>query len=184
MSAVFYSNNVNQEWEYWYPRVYGYFYKRIDNKSAVEDLTSETINTVFLAENIKNFKAYLWKVAHNYLVRYINTKQTDLMLVNWDESLDLANSVQPNFSIEEGVENTRSQNYLRLKEQMLKCFNHHITNQMDKQIVNLSIIQEKNSSQIATELNLKADNIRQKLSRTLKKVKSKCIQIWNEFNTN
>ena len=184
MSALFYSKDVDTHWDYWYPRVYGYFYKRISDKNIVEVLTSETLNTVFLAENIKNLKAYLWKVAHNYLVRYINTKNTDMMVVGWDEAVDLDNSQQPNFPIEEGVECQRSQNYLRLKEEMTKCFEYSLTNDLDKQIIRLSIIEEKNSTEIAKELDLNAPNVRQKLSRAIKKVKNKCIQIWQDLTKN
>jgi len=181
MSALFYSKEIDKHWEYWYPRVYGYFFKRLDDKIIVEDLTAETLNTAFLAPNVKNLKAYLWKVAHNYLVKYINTKTTTPMMVGWDESVDLFEYQTENFEIEEEAETDRSQNYKRLVKETEVCLDQNLTKDTDKQIIHLSIIQEKNSTEIAQEMDLKAANVRQKLSRTIKKIKNKCIHIWQKF---
>jgi len=171
-------SNVDEQWNYWYPRVYGYFYKRIEDKQTVEDLTAETITTAFLAKNVKNFKAYLWKVAHNYLVKYIHTKNTNPMMVGWSEAIDLDQYQQPQFSLDETIETTRSNNYSRLLKEMTDCFYANLSNEIDKKIIHLSIVQEKNSTQIAQELSLIAGTVRQKLARSLDKLKRKCVHIW------
>ena len=36
-------------WDEYYAKVYGYFYRRLDDKFLVEDLTAETLNDFFLS---------------------------------------------------------------------------------------------------------------------------------------
>jgi len=171
------------EWEYWYTRVYGYFYKRIDGKYQVEELTANTLNTVFLAENIVNFQAYTWKVAHNYLVKYINTKNLEPMAVSWDESLDLKNSSLPSWHIEETFETQTSNQYQAKLQQLMQCIANNIKNPSDQEILKLAICEEKNSTEIGNLFNLKADNVRQRLSRNIKKLRQNCIDLWKNLTT-
>jgi len=171
-------SNIDEQWNYWYPRVYGYFFKRVEDKQLVEDLTAQTITTVFLAKNVQNFKAYMWKVTHNYLVKYIHTKSTIPMTVGWSEAIDLDQYQQPQFGLDENLETARSQNYRRLLKEMTDCFYANLSNETDKKIIHLSIVQEKNSTQIAQELGLVAGTVRQKLARTIDKLRRKCVHIW------
>jgi RNA polymerase sigma factor (sigma-70 family) len=163
--------DVDAAWEYWYPRVYGYFFKRVGLREEVEDLTSSTLTTVFTAPNIQNLQAYMWRVAHNYLVKYINTKNTEPAPFSLNEEWIA-------MEYKEEVEETISDRYTAKLQQLINCVNDHLTKDLDKQLVQLSIMDEKNSTEIATILNLKPDNIRQKLSRTLKKLKQKCLDLW------
>ncbi len=163
--------DVDAAWEYWYPRVYGYFFKRVGLREEVEDLTSNTLTTVFTAPNIQNLQAYMWRVAHNYLVKYINTKNTEPSPISLNEEWIAG-------EYKEEVESTISDNYVNKIQQLVNCVNDHLTKELDKKLVQLSIMEQKNSTEIAAILNLKPDNIRQKLSRTLKKLKQKCIDLW------
>lgn len=179
-------SNINvslQEWEYWYTRVYGYFYKRVNGKYEVEELTANTLNTIFLAQNVLNFKAYTWKVAHNYLVKYINAKNLEPMAISWDETLDLDNSTTPKWQIEADFETQTSNQYQLKLKQLLECIYNNIKNPVDKQILELAICEEKNSTEIGTILELNSDNVRQKLSRNIKKLKQTCIDLWKNLTT-
>jgi RNA polymerase sigma factor (sigma-70 family) len=176
-------NVTSEEWEYWYSRVYAYFYKRVNGKYEVEELTSQTLTTAFLAENVLNFKAYTWKVAHNYLVKYIQTKNLDPMPVSWDENLDLANATLPKWHIEESFETQTSDNYNSKLNQLLDCIRQNISKPQDCQILELAIYEEKNSTQIAEIVGLNADNVRQKLSRNIKKIRTTCIDLWKHLIT-
>ena len=57
-------DKITNLWNELYPRVYGYFYRRIDNQTAVEDLTASVLSS-FL-KNVENGKikknnfGYLW----------------------------------------------------------------------------------------------------------------------------
>jgi DNA-directed RNA polymerase specialized sigma24 family protein len=73
--------NINAEWEIYYPKVYGYFFRRLNNRLDVEDLTSLVLSQFFQtlldqekASRILNQNAYLWKIARNQLATFIDTK--------------------------------------------------------------------------------------------------------------
>jgi RNA polymerase sigma factor (sigma-70 family) len=166
------NNETEQSWEYWYPRVYGYFFKRVDNKTEVEDLTANTMTTVFLAENVLNFQAYMWRVAHNYLVKYINTKTTDPTPISLNEEWVSDKEYQP--EVEEEVLPQYDDKLAQLRE----CVDNHIKDDFEKQLIELSVMQEQTSTQIGLLLNLKSDTVRQKLSRLLRRLKQSCIQLW------
>ena len=171
------SADVETNWNYWYPRVYGYFYKRVDDKIEVEDLTANTMNTVFIAKNIQNIPAYMWRVAHNYLVKYIDTKTTTPTPISFDENWAIA-------EYRENVEIIVSEKYTTKLTQLMECVKNNINNELDQKLIQLSIIEEQNSTQIAQILDLKPDNVRQKLSRLLKKLRQKCIELWPNSKNN
>jgi RNA polymerase sigma factor (sigma-70 family) len=166
------NNEIEQSWEYWYPRVYGYFFKRVDDKTEVEDLTANTMTTVFLAENVQNFQAYMWRVAHNYLVKYINTKTTTPTPISLNEDWVSINEFQP--EVEEEILPQYDDKLAQLRE----CVDNHIKDDFEKQLIELSVMQEQTSTQIGLILNLKSDTVRQKLSRLLRRLKQSCIQLW------
>jgi|LakMenEpi03Aug12_release.lakeMendotaPanAssembly.Ray.scaffolds.fasta_scaffold78519_4 DNA-directed RNA polymerase specialized sigma24 family protein len=123
------------DWQYWYSRVYAYFYRRVNSKYEVEELTSQTLNTIFLANNITNFPAYTWKVAHNYLVKYIKLKSLEPMPVAWDENLDLKNSSLPNWQIDLQIEQKISETYKQKIDKLLGCINNHLSDKLDQSIL-------------------------------------------------
>ena len=170
-------DDMEASWNYWYPRVYGYFFRRVNSREDVEDLTSSTITTVFTAKNIINFQAYMWRVAHNYLVKYINLKNTEPAPFSLNEEWVAG-------EYKEEAEATVSSRYTDKLAQLTQCIEHSLTKEEDKQLIQLSVIENKNSTEIATIMGLKPDNIRQKLSRTLKKLKQKCIELWPSNSNN
>ncbi len=168
--------NIQTQWEYWYPRVYGYFYKRISSKVEVEDLTANTLSTVFLAKNVVNIQGYMWKVAHNYLVRYIDLKTKSPIVVSWDEN---QNWIPDQDTLQ--VENkTVSSVYSTKMANLRLCTENQLASDEDKTLVQLSVFEEKNSTQIGNYLNLKPGTVRQKLARLLLKIKTHCTALWSE----
>lgn len=168
------SDNLEEKWQYWYPRVYGYFFKRVNDKTEVEDLTANTLSTVFLAKNVQNIQAYMWKVAHNYLVKFINTKTTTPMMVALDENIDMWKPSETDIE----TEDTISDRYEDKLSQLKTCVHNELTDPTDIRLIELSIYQEKNSTEIGEILQIKADTIRQKLSRLLKKLRTHCLELW------
>jgi RNA polymerase sigma factor (sigma-70 family) len=165
--------NLQNNWEYWYPRVYGYFYKRVNNKTDVEDLTANTLSTTFMAKNVLNVQAYTWKVAHNYLVRYIDLKVKNPIPVTWDDNMEWSPDSQSEY-----VETQYSKNFETKLTNLKECIANQLTSPEDKMLIELSIYKENNSTEISKLLGLKADTVRQKLSRTLKKLKKHCSSLW------
>jgi RNA polymerase sigma-70 factor, ECF subfamily len=164
-------DNYNKLWDDYYPKVFGYFYRRVNNRQDVEDLTSLTLAGFFVAiqkSEILNQNALIWKIAHNQLVSFIRTKSKNPISIDFstDEIL-----------IDEKAENTRSGNYTHKLESLLQCINNQLTGDQ-KLIVQNSIIDDKKSYEIAIEMNITASNVRQILSRSIQKLKTKCKQLW------
>jgi RNA polymerase sigma factor (sigma-70 family) len=171
--------NLQDQWDYWYPRVYGYFYKRITDKTTVDDLTANVLSTVFLAKDIINMNGYVWKVAHNYLVRYIDTKVKSPIVVGWDDNLNWIPDEQ-NYDLENAVSPVYTDKMLNLK----LCIDNQISSEEEKQLIQLSIYEEKTSSEIERLTGIKSNTIRKKLSRLLRKVKEHCRDPWSKSTIN
>ena len=83
-------DQITNLWNELYPRVYGYFWRRIDNRSHVEDLTALVLsNFLFNLESGKieqdNF-GYLWQIAKNTLFEYCRGKSKNFIsLTDFDE---------------------------------------------------------------------------------------------------
>lgn len=165
------SKEISKEtWDEYYAKVYGYFYRRIDNKSCVEDLTSQTLNDFFLSKTeIHNQHAFLWTIAKRQLIKFIQQKDKNFA----------------NFAIEdlENYENTSTNpynsNYLYKLEKLKDCVKNEL-NDLDKEIVEMSITEEFDSQTIAQKLEISSVNVRVRLFRAIKKLKQKCKEIWFE----
>jgi RNA polymerase sigma factor (sigma-70 family) len=164
---------IESQWNHYYPKVYGYFFRRIENQNDVEDLTSIVLSIFMDALNrpdmpLQNPHAYLWRVAHNHLVNFINSKSKILTTIPIDENLD---------SIDTEIETHRSRHFQDKVENLMECVERTLEG-VELTIVKEVVMFDKKSVEVAAELNLKPDNVRQKLSRSLKKLKQHCTQLW------
>ncbi|MEI6728211.1 MAG: sigma-70 family RNA polymerase sigma factor [bacterium] len=160
--------------ELYYPKLYGYFFRRINNKADVEDLVMVTITNFFEVIKKKDLEFpanYLWKIAHNQLVNFYSFNSIHKMPIGFEdiETIDKL--------IDSGVENNRSPYFTLRLETLLNCMQNYLQ-QEEYSLVQASIFEGKSSIELATETGLKADNIRQKLHRIFKKTKDKCKKIW------
>lgn len=181
MMSYYQQINLEEEWKYWYPRVYGYFFKRVDNQFEVEELTANTLNTSFLASNVKNFKGYLWRVAHNYLVTYIRTKSINPITVGWEEELEKENYEYATFDLDEEVENSRSKNYDRAVTQIIDCLDQSVIKDVDKLILQKYVQEELTSAEVAKYTGMQATTVRKRFQRLVSKVKNKCLELWKKL---
>lgn len=164
-------NNHNKLWDEYYPKVFGYFYRRVNNRQDVEDLTSLTLVGFFAAiqrSEAVSQNALIWRIAHNQLVNFIRTKSKNPISIDFSTDENI---------LDEKVENIRSDNYIYKMEALLQCINNQLTDEQ-KSIVQSSIIDDKKSHDIAIEMNMTASNVRQILSRSINKLKAKCKQLW------
>lgn len=160
--------------ELYYPKLYGYFFRRVNNKADVEDLAMVTITNFFEVIQKKDLEFpanYLWKIAHNQLVNFYSFNSKHKMPIGFDD-LETIDKL-----IDVGVENNRSPYFTLRVETLLKCMQNHL-DKVEYDLVQASIFAGKNSTELAAETGLKADNIRQKLHRIFKKTKDKCKKIW------
>jgi RNA polymerase sigma factor (sigma-70 family) len=162
-------------WNEYYPKVYGYFFKRVDNKTDVEDLTSivmEKYLNLFKdsdkMDRISNKHAYLWKIANNQLADFINTKQKRVLEIGLNDDIS---------EIDLKIEESYTSRYSNKLQCLIECINESLKDQ-EAEIVKLSFIEEMNSKEIGSLLNLTPENIRKKLSRSISKLKTSCRSIW------
>jgi RNA polymerase sigma factor (sigma-70 family) len=166
-----------QTWQEYYPKVFGYFFRRVQNKVDVEDLTSivmtkylDLISNEEKLKKVQNKHAYLWKVAHNQLAYFIKSHQKQVLEIGYSGDF---------FELDDNIEATYTPRYEEKIACLLKCIKDSLKS-VDAQIVELSFIHEKTSKELATVFELSPENIRQRLSRSLKKLKVVCLDIWQE----
>jgi len=169
--------NINAEWEIYYPKVYGYFFRRLNNRLDVEDLTSlvlfqffQTLADPQKSSRILNQNAYLWKIARNQLATFINNKSKQMIIVGLDESVD---------SLDSNLETQTSSEYKIRIEKLLECVKKTLKG-LDFSIVNYSLIEDRKSPEVANLLNITAENVRKRLSRSVSKLKAQCRAVWKQ----
>ena len=113
------SINLDKEWENYYPKVYGYFFRRLNNRLDVEDLTSLVLKDFFevlinpqKSQKVTNKNCYLWKIAYNYLADFIKVKQKKLLTISYDENFEAA---------DQSLENFESQNFKEKIANLMVC---------------------------------------------------------------
>jgi RNA polymerase sigma factor (sigma-70 family) len=167
---LFMSNsiNLNQEnYNYWYNLVYAYFYRRVNTKEDADDLTSGVLSDFFMYQReIEKPIALIWGIARNKLKSFIYQK-TKIPVSN--ENI-------------EDLENVYSETYYNRIEGLINCAKKQLQ-PVDFDIVELSVLCDFDSKTVGEQVNLKPDNVRQKLSRSLKKLREKCRQIWLEMQS-
>lgn len=164
-------NNLDAEWEEYYPKVFGFFFRRLNEKGEVEDLTSLTMHSFFKAKyvdkkTILSPNAYLWQIARNQLNVYIKNKSKQMVALSWEEEIETENYCS---------------HYTKKVEEIMDCFRNSIPAE-DVLIVEKIIMNDITSVELAKELGLNPGNIRQKLSRSLKKIRQKCINLWQNHS--
>lgn len=172
-------SELNAIWEESYPMVYGYFFRRVTNKTEVEDLASVAMSQFVMnianpetSKRIVNQKAYLWKIAHNQLVDFIRRKTRNPITIGYNDDIT---------GIDQQTEDMRSSHYLAWQVDMQKCFQNSLKD-VDYNIINDAIIEEIPAQELAIKYNYSYDNIRQKISRNLKKLKASCLDLWKLQN--
>jgi RNA polymerase sigma-70 factor (ECF subfamily) len=169
---------IQETWRDLYPKVFGYFYRRITVREDIEDLTSIVL-TSYLDKmmdettQLENPYGYLWRVAHNQLVNYIRKKSKNPVAVAVDDTFQL---------IDESLEEKRSKAYTDRLDTLKQCMENTVSGD-DLKIISLAILEEEKSPVIAKKLNIKADAVRQKLSRAVKKIRKHCLEIWKGYQS-
>jgi RNA polymerase sigma factor (sigma-70 family) len=163
---------INRLWQEYYPKVYGYFYRRLDNRQDVEDLTSVTLGA-FLDQldqkDIANPPAFLWKIAHNQLLVWIRNKSRKPMMVSFDEAFHV--------STQDEVEYMYSPYLKERKTLLLDCIAKH-ANPEEQLLMERLILEDERAVDMAKDLGLKPETIRQRLSRCFKKLRVECKKLW------
>lgn len=107
----------NQAFEEFYglyvKKIYRFIYYKVNSKQETEDLTSETFcrawQSVAQGSKIKNFKAFIYRIAHNLVVNYYAQKQKAPLELNEElkETLAEKNGLEKRMEINSDVEQVK-----------------------------------------------------------------------------
>jgi RNA polymerase sigma factor (sigma-70 family) len=169
--------NLYPEWDEYYPKVYGYFFRRLSQREDVEDLTS-MVMTQFMrvlmnpekAVKLQNPLNYLWKIAHNHLADFIETRNKRPVLVGLDDDISGMN---------QSLEKLHHAHVQERQRALKLCVENHLSS-TDLEIVELSILEDKQSAEVGKVVKLTAGNVRIRLYRALGKLREKCREIWEK----
>jgi RNA polymerase sigma factor (sigma-70 family) len=163
---------TQNEWNYWYNLVFGYFYRRVNSRFDAEELTANTLNDFFLTDKqVENQKAFLWGIARHKFFDYLREKKLKPTNLNLDQ---IENSLKDSVDLED----TNNPYFLARIENLKKCIKNHLKD-LDQEIVDLVVSGDFKCSFVAKELGISHSNVRQRLSRAIKKLKQNCTKFWN-----
>jgi RNA polymerase sigma factor (sigma-70 family) len=158
-------------WNEYYSKVYGYFFKRVFVKEDVEEITTTTMNAFFqsLYDNTKspsitNHHGYLWQIAKNQLYSYIKTKSSNVNL---------------NIEDFDNFEAKPTQLFEDRMASLKQCLKINCSDE-EYEMIMMLVIDNIASKEVALQFNLSPENVRQRLSRTIKRLKSQCTQLYNQ----
>ncbi len=158
--------NIDKLWEEYYPKVYGYFYRRINIREDVEDLTSIVL-TIFLTKLLENPEkitrpnGLLWKIAYNHLVDYIDNKRKKPIPI----------TIENDFIAPTDLETELQAKELEQKLSQILSFARLTFSEEEYMIFSGVYIDGTPIRDIAYKLNLKANTVTVKLKRLLQKLK-------------
>lgn len=162
---------LQSEWDEWYDKVYGYFYRRLDSRYDTEELTAQTLTAYFMnAGERSNPNAYMWGIARNQLNTFIKKKMNNPYQAISIESDYLENIAD---------DTTYSKHYSSKMEALKQCIANHLIAR-DQEIVRLSIQEDFSSVEVAAHLSMTSTAVRSRLARAIKKLKEQCRTIWLE----
>jgi len=154
-----------QEYNYWYSKIYGYFYRRVNAQIDARELTNDTLTDFFLYDKeIKNSKALVFKIASNKLKNFIRNK-----------------SKKPFETDLEKIEIGYSTHYQERSLSLIECAKKELSSKQFE-VVEMCVLCDFTSPRVSQELNISKVNVRQILFRSLKKLREKCRQIWLNLN--
>lgn len=158
---------TQDNYNYWYNLVYAYFYRRVNTQQDADDLTSSVLSDFFMYEGeVKNPIALIWTMARNQLKSFIYQKtKTPLSSQNIED-----------------LESMYSTTYYDRMTGLIKCAKRQLK-PLEFEVVELSVLCDFSSKEVAKQVDLTPANARQKLSRSLKKLRDKCRQIWLEIKS-
>jgi RNA polymerase sigma factor (sigma-70 family) len=163
-----------QTWDEWYTKVYGYFYRRVENRNDVEDLTSSVLHDYFLKEEtITHPKALMWTIARNKLYTFFKQKSNTHQVYSLDDESESDDNGFADREIHP------SSFYEAKMSHLLECVKKQLSG-VDFDIVEMSILCDFSGKRVAEETGLTPGNVRQRLFRSVNKLREKCRNVWQK----
>ncbi|SHH44719.1 RNA polymerase sigma-70 factor, ECF subfamily [Anaerosphaera aminiphila DSM 21120] len=148
----------------YYTKVYRYVSYRIDNKSDIEDLTSQVFLKIYSKINNYNFKKgtlpqWIFTIAGNTIRDYYR-KNSIRKFLSFDS---LGSEIEDSFSIEENAQQTEEYNHLK---KIVKGLS-----KKERTLISLKYGADLSYDDIAKIMNITSNNVGVMLHRTLNKIK-------------
>jgi RNA polymerase sigma factor (sigma-70 family) len=167
--------NFDHVWNEYFPKVFGYFYRRVNSREDVEDLTS-VVMAAFIQkisqEELQNPRGYLWQIAHNQLNNFIRNKSKRPVTVDFTEE---------DLQIEEKLENTYSDSYVFRTEELVKCAKKSLRPE-EYNLIEKTVMGEEKAVDVAISQDMNPATVRKRVSRALKKLREKCRSLWESYH--
>lgn len=157
-------NDLQETWKIYFPRVYGYFFRRVTNREDVDDLTSVVMTSFIqakLEKNIEKIESYLWAIARTQLHLFIRNRSKSPATIEMTEEVDQ----NDNFEDEQAIKT------LEFRLNNLYYLTKNYLTSEEQEIFSLTYRDGYNSTEIGQQLNIKPNTVRQKLSRIISKIK-------------
>jgi RNA polymerase sigma factor (sigma-70 family) len=147
--------NVDEVYNDFYPKVYGYFLRRVNNKQDVEDLRVKTLTKFFVnmlnaekRSKIESPLGYLWKISSNSLIDFIHSKSAvkNKYFLGLDENNDYKD---PETTVEYSI------TYKDGLQRLDKCIKNQLK-EKDRFLVEALILEERKAVEVALEIGIKA----------------------------
>jgi len=175
------NQNINQSeiekiWLKYHPKIYGYYFKRLNHREDVEDLTAACL-TIFVekmmsySQKIENPEAFLWKIIYNQFNEFIRQKYRNPKISQLDDSAF-------NLVDAELTEQETSQVYEH-KMQEIWQKSQTICSQEELQLLQEVYINGNRCSNLSIKWDVKPNTLRQRLKRAIDKLKKLKISLWN-----
>ncbi len=143
-------------YDFYFPKIYGYIYKRTGNKEVCEDLVSEIFLKVFTNLHKYKFKGYsfsawLYRIATNHLTDYYRkeSKAKNISLDKEDSKIQVADQ---KYDIKEIVDNNYNKEFISYLISKLSV-KYQI-------VINLRYFAQKDYDEIAKIMKISTNNAR------------------------
>jgi RNA polymerase sigma-70 factor (ECF subfamily) len=160
-----------------FPKIYNFILRTVAFPEVAEDLTSNVFTSALKYiktkdVEIKNFSAWMYKIATNEVLKYLNSKRKKATLSLDDERKQLGN-----YLVDERSDKTeRFARYWTVKQALKKLKPEEAV------IVEMHFFEDKKYDEMAGILNMKEATIRTRVHRILKKLE-KIIAAGDRVNT-
>jgi hypothetical protein len=157
------SGEFNKVWNFWYALIYGYFYRRLENKEIIRMLTKKTLKSLFNKTDELEPIEFIWQQSKQNLCSYIKEYAENLNIT----SLDLSSTNFKDF--EHYHFDSFVKEYSNNYKQAIAEVKLSIQANLDEESILLAkqILIEGKSLEEVSE-NLKIDKVEQKIQQIVK----------------
>jgi len=155
-------------YNYYFPEILGYIYKRVGSKEVTEDLVSVIFIKVFTNLNkykSNSFRAWLYRIATNSLIDYYrkNSRVSEINIEDVNEPQSIASTP---------IEDVQKKQDMEMIKDILNSLP-----QRYKEILHLKFFSELNIEEISKVMDISVGNVSAITNRALKKFHQKSIKI-------